>query len=120
MQKNVLKNANVDTLRLILKKIALLRLQYKFALLVFCPLLASLCFGVTQSVHVPPCPGEGASELHGVAVGDLTVSEQIVPCAECKYGIWFEDTLHPHSVQGTAGTVTTRCACPTMSTDSTR
>lgn len=29
--------------------------------------------------------GEGAEELHGVKVGDLTVSEQIVPCQTCKY-----------------------------------
>jgi len=29
--------------------------------------------------------GEGAGELHGVQVGDLTVSEQIVPCQTCKY-----------------------------------
>lgn len=29
--------------------------------------------------------GEGAGELHGVALGDLTVSEQIVPCKDCAY-----------------------------------
>ena len=30
--------------------------------------------------------GEGAGELHGgIGIGDLTVSEQIVPCAECRY-----------------------------------
>ena len=29
--------------------------------------------------------GEGAGERHGVEVGDLTVSENIVPCKECRY-----------------------------------
>lgn len=29
--------------------------------------------------------GKGAGEKHGVKIGDLTVSEQIVPCQECKY-----------------------------------
>jgi len=29
--------------------------------------------------------GSGASEKHKVKLGDLTVSEQIVPCQECKY-----------------------------------
>jgi len=28
--------------------------------------------------------GEGAAEKHGVKIGDLTVSEQIVPCEDCK------------------------------------
>ena len=28
--------------------------------------------------------GEGAKEKHGVEVGDLTVSEQIVPCKDCR------------------------------------
>ena len=29
--------------------------------------------------------GPGAAERHGVKIGDLTVSEQIVPCKDCKY-----------------------------------
>jgi len=29
--------------------------------------------------------GPGAGEKHGVKIGDLTVSEQIVPCKDCKY-----------------------------------
>ncbi len=29
--------------------------------------------------------GEGAGEKHGLAIGDLAVSEQIVPCWECEY-----------------------------------
>ncbi len=29
--------------------------------------------------------GEGAGERHGLAIGDLAVSEQIVPCGECRY-----------------------------------
>ena len=29
--------------------------------------------------------GAGAAERHGVKIGDLTVSEQIVPCKDCKY-----------------------------------
>eukprot|EP00091_Calanus_sinicus_P005768 TRINITY_DN16275_c0_g1_i1.p2 TRINITY_DN16275_c0_g1~~TRINITY_DN16275_c0_g1_i1.p2 ORF type:complete len:102 (+),score=15.55 TRINITY_DN16275_c0_g1_i1:213-518(+) len=29
--------------------------------------------------------GEGAAEKHGVKIGDLTVSEQIVPREDCKY-----------------------------------
>jgi len=29
--------------------------------------------------------GEGAGEKHGLAVGDLAVSEQIVPCWECRF-----------------------------------
>eukprot|EP00092_Neocalanus_flemingeri_P016659 GFUD01018022.1.p1 GENE.GFUD01018022.1~~GFUD01018022.1.p1 ORF type:complete len:382 (+),score=83.25 GFUD01018022.1:56-1147(+) len=29
--------------------------------------------------------GEGAAEKHNVKIGDLTVSEQIVPCEDCKY-----------------------------------
>lgn len=28
--------------------------------------------------------GPGAAEKHGVKLGDLTVSEQIVPCTDCK------------------------------------
>ncbi|XP_023336628.1 uncharacterized protein LOC111707716 [Eurytemora carolleeae] len=28
--------------------------------------------------------GAGAAELHGVKIGDLTVSEQIVPCNDCN------------------------------------
>lgn len=29
--------------------------------------------------------GEGAGEKHGLALGDMVVSEQIIPCGECKY-----------------------------------
>lgn len=29
--------------------------------------------------------GEGAGDRHGVSLGDLVVSEQIVPCHECRY-----------------------------------
>ena len=29
--------------------------------------------------------GEGAGEKYGLSVGDKTVSEQIVPCGECRY-----------------------------------
>ena len=29
--------------------------------------------------------GEGASAKHGLALGDLAISEQIVPCWECRY-----------------------------------
>jgi threonine dehydrogenase-like Zn-dependent dehydrogenase len=29
--------------------------------------------------------GEGAAEKHGLALGDLTVSEQIIPCWECRF-----------------------------------
>ncbi len=29
--------------------------------------------------------GEGAGEKHGLAVGDFAVSEQIIPCGECRY-----------------------------------
>jgi len=29
--------------------------------------------------------GEGAAEKHGIAIGDMVVSEQIVPCWECRY-----------------------------------
>jgi erythritol/L-threitol dehydrogenase len=29
--------------------------------------------------------GDGAGELHGVAIGDKVVAEQIVPCGECRY-----------------------------------
>ena len=29
--------------------------------------------------------GPGAGEKHGVKIGDLTVSEQIVPCKDCRY-----------------------------------
>lgn len=29
--------------------------------------------------------GDGASEKYGLAIGDLAVSEQIVPCGECRY-----------------------------------
>ena len=28
--------------------------------------------------------GEGAGKKHGVKLGDLTVSEQIVPCEDCR------------------------------------
>ena len=28
--------------------------------------------------------GPGAAEKHGLKLGDLTVSEQIVPCKACK------------------------------------
>jgi len=45
--------------------------------------------------------GEGAAELHGVAVGDLTVSEQIVPCQDCKYcGNGNYQMCVPHHVYG--------------------
>merc|ERR1711971_53666 len=45
--------------------------------------------------------GEGAAELHGVAVGDLTVSEQIVPCQDCKYcGTGNYQMCVPHHVYG--------------------
>lgn len=29
--------------------------------------------------------GEGAGEKHGLAIGDFAVSEQIIPCGECRY-----------------------------------
>ena len=29
--------------------------------------------------------GEGAAEKHGVQIGDMAISEQIVPCGECRY-----------------------------------
>ena len=29
--------------------------------------------------------GDGAGERHGVDIGDLVVSEQIVPCHDCRY-----------------------------------
>jgi len=29
--------------------------------------------------------GEGAAELHGVAVGDPVIAEQIIPCGHCRY-----------------------------------
>jgi erythritol/L-threitol dehydrogenase len=29
--------------------------------------------------------GEGAGERHGLALGDMAISEQIVPCWECRY-----------------------------------
>lgn len=29
--------------------------------------------------------GEGARELHGLEIGDMAVSEQIIPCNECRY-----------------------------------
>ncbi len=29
--------------------------------------------------------GEGAAEQYGLAIGDIAVSEQIVPCWECRY-----------------------------------
>ena len=29
--------------------------------------------------------GDGAGEKHGLGIGDLAVSEQIVPCEECRY-----------------------------------
>lgn len=29
--------------------------------------------------------GEGAAELHGVALGDKVVAEQVAPCGECRY-----------------------------------
>jgi len=29
--------------------------------------------------------GEGAGELHGLAVGDVVVAEQIIPCEQCLY-----------------------------------
>ena len=32
--------------------------------------------------------GPGAGEKHGVKLGDLTVSEQIVPCTQCKYVVY--------------------------------
>jgi len=45
--------------------------------------------------------GPGAKDLHGVEVGDLTVSEQIVPCGECKYcGNGNYQMCVPHHVYG--------------------
>ena len=29
--------------------------------------------------------GEGAAEKYGLAMGDMAVSEQIVPCGQCRY-----------------------------------
>lgn len=29
--------------------------------------------------------GEGAAETYGLAIGDMAVSEQIIPCGECRY-----------------------------------
>ena len=29
--------------------------------------------------------GTGAGERHGLAIGDLAVSEQIIPCGECRF-----------------------------------
>jgi len=29
--------------------------------------------------------GEGAGEKHGLKIGDMAVSEQIIPCGECRY-----------------------------------
>ena len=29
--------------------------------------------------------GEGAAEYHGVAIGDMAIAEQIVPCARCRF-----------------------------------
>jgi len=29
--------------------------------------------------------GEGATEKHGVTIGDMVVSEQIIPCGQCKH-----------------------------------
>src|SRR4051794_20618879 len=29
--------------------------------------------------------GAGASEKHGVAVGDRVIAEQIIPCGECRF-----------------------------------
>lgn len=29
--------------------------------------------------------GEGAGDRYGLAIGDYAVSEQIVPCGECRY-----------------------------------
>ena len=45
--------------------------------------------------------GEGAVDLHKVTLGDLTVSEQIVPCAECRYCLRGDYQMCvPHHVYG--------------------
>jgi threonine dehydrogenase-like Zn-dependent dehydrogenase len=45
--------------------------------------------------------GEGAAEKHGLAIGDLAVSEQIVPCWQCRYcrrgQYWM---CQPHDIYG--------------------
>ncbi|MFD1807321.1 alcohol dehydrogenase catalytic domain-containing protein [Gemmobacter lanyuensis] len=45
--------------------------------------------------------GEGAGDLHGLAVGDVAVSEQIVPCGECRFcregNYWM---CQPHDLYG--------------------
>ena len=38
--------------------------------------------------------GEGAGDRHGVEIGDLVVSEQIVPCHDCR----LERLKHSNSV----------------------
>ena len=40
--------------------------------------------------------GAGAGEKHKVKIGDLTVSEQIVPCEDCKYvTVQHKNCFHP-------------------------
>jgi threonine dehydrogenase-like Zn-dependent dehydrogenase len=45
--------------------------------------------------------GEGAGTLHGLAVGDVAVSEQIVPCGDCRFcregNYWM---CQPHDLYG--------------------
>ena len=40
--------------------------------------------------------GEGAEEKHRVKVGDMVVSEQIVPCHVCPYCKDGKDFTHPN------------------------
>ncbi len=45
--------------------------------------------------------GEGASEKHGLQVGDWAVSEQIVPCGKCRFCLRGEYWMcEPHAIFG--------------------